>query len=1517
MATLAFKVEADYEEVMRLRQEIARLQTALGDLSKTGTPDEIARLENRLTECTGRMRQLVTAAADYGAHLERDVVTSVESAAKGFGSFTAGARGAASQLEALRTGDTKEKIDALSLAIQNNETVLAQSVATVNRWKEDARDAFERGDADGLKAITEDINEEISKIRQLSAETADYRSALQEVLSLTGQGGDTAKAPMLFASEDDLRRVDELRERISGLREEIASVGAEGGDTSALTEELTKTSDELGQCELKAAQAAAALGTDLGGRAAEAQEKLHELNEAITEQESAIEGLRGSVEEAREAYEALQNSGGATSDELEAAAATYNTLSESLLEAEERLASLKAEQREAAEGWSDISKEISEHDSVLTKMLGGYDNYKAVLGQLPGPLRSAISGVQGLTRAGLAFIATPLGAVIGAIVLALMALKKWFTSSAEGQRAFAKITGYVNGILGQFGEIVLKVGKAIYTAFTEPKKAITSLWEAMKTNLLNRMQAVGGIFTALGDVIKNAFNFQWDDAKASLKDLGDQFLQLTTGVENFADKAANAIGKVHDKATESADIATERQQLDMDESQFKIRREEIGMKMAEQGAIYRNTSLSQSERRKALDEYKKYNDELTQEELKYAKKNLELVQRENALTTNPLEAEKAENEAKARVAAVEREGAQRLATLARTESSIAKMGESAMRGQQQQLKQQQQLGQELLALRQKNQQAETDLMEEGTEKKLEKIRADYEAQEAEIAKQEAKWRESNKTAGVAGVGANGLTEEQQAATDRARELNSAKRDRQEADVWRQEKEALDDYLKSYGTYEQQKLAITEEYERKIREAQTMGERMQLTAQRDKDLKEVDMKFLDNTDWGAIFAKIDNYSTGYLNDLKGRLAEMLSDKDLTAEQAKVLGDKLAEINKQLIDRSRTWKDYVGLVNERTREQQKLQEDLVNLQDQLNRAKADQLEVDNQIADVKRQICDYVEEKIGVRLDVDDIDMQAADDILRQLADAGSTQEEQNGLSDMFTDLSSLQNRSNELGNTITGLNGSIDSTTDQIEGMGESAGGAAASFAMVEKIVKLVNANVQSMNSLLDEMGLGDSKFADGWKDFAESSQYATQGIEDLKSGNIVGVAADVMGSLRSLGNAIGKWTGSRLFGERDTTLEEDIEKMTSANKDLETAIKALTTVISENTTSLSEASEAYENALADLENAQANTQEMMSRSGADYSNGFLGVGGKKSSNYQINKGMTASDWKAVSEAAGVSVTSAEDFWNLTSEQMWNVSTYAASYYAKIKNLADDGYKDAAQYMDEYIGYYQELLDLQDEYAGKVTATTFDAVVSQFQSAISDMTHSAADFADDFEDMMKEAVISSMMSGTYTERLKSWYEDFQNAMESDSTLTSAEQSKLKDSYMDIVSDAKAEMESLYATMGWSREGYSQSASTGAFASMSEDTGEELNGRFTALQEAGYGILDKVGGMEGNIADMMGLIAEQVAAVEGVADIARDSRDILASSYLELQAINENTVLSAQRLAETNRYLKLVKENTDKL
>ena len=217
------------------------------------------------------------------------------------------------------------------------------------------------------------------------------------------------------------------------------------------------------------------------------------------------------------------------------------------------------------------------------------------------------------------------------------------------------------------------------------------------------------------------------------------------------------------------------------------------------------------------------------------------------------------------------------------------------------------LAKELATLQAENRKEEIDRMQAGTEKKLAQIEYDYNARKEEINRQEAGWKRENKEAGIA-TGGNGLTPDQTDALVAARDSNDKNRSAAITAALEEEKkkeaEAMRDYLSEYGNYEEKKLAITQEYEKRIADATTEGEQKTLQEELKKKMADLDMEELkEGLDWEAIFGDLDKVSTESLQSLRTRLKEYIdTQKDLQPDSLKDLVRAIDSIDKKLNERN---------------------------------------------------------------------------------------------------------------------------------------------------------------------------------------------------------------------------------------------------------------------------------------------------------------------------------------------------------------------------------------------------------------------------------------------------------------------------------------------------------------------------------------------------------------------------------------------------------------------------------------
>lgn len=405
---------------------------------------------------------------------------------------------------------------------------------------------------------------------------------------------------------------------------------------------------------------------------------ISELNDNISEQAKYVDGLSSKYADlARQAGEAFMagrdSEYRALNIEMQNLNSTITEENRTLDELKTKLVETEIAQNAFQNATARSSEALQSNEGFMMRMLGGTDNYKKIISSLPGPIGGAVTAIGGMTKAAMAFIATPLGAIIAAIVIALKALSSWFTSSAEGQREFTKISSYLGGILGQLKEIVIAVGKALFKAFTDPKKAIGELWEFVKQNIVNRFEAVGGIFKALGEIISKSFKGDFSGAAESVKELGSQALKAATGVDNLLGKIGDYAKNVHEAAKETQALKVAEEQLAIDRSKFSVQEAQL---RAAADAAYQKYQKSGMKDRASLVEYEKNINEIYDKREGFAKEELRIKQGLAALTTNSLEDNEALNAAEKDLIAIQSERIQALRRADRAAGALSRKEES-------------------------------------------------------------------------------------------------------------------------------------------------------------------------------------------------------------------------------------------------------------------------------------------------------------------------------------------------------------------------------------------------------------------------------------------------------------------------------------------------------------------------------------------------------------------------------------------------------------------------------------------------------------------------------------------------------------------------------------------------------------------------------------------------------------------------------------------------------------------------
>lgn len=787
------------------------------------------------------------------------------------------------------------------------------------------------------------------------------------------------------------------------------------------------------------------------------------------------------------------------------------------------------------------------------------------------------------------------------------------------------------------------------------------------------------------------------------------------------------------------------------------------------------------------------------------------------------------------------------------------------------------LAQDLAVLQAENRKEEIDRMQAGTEKKLAQIEYDYNARKEEINRQEADWKRENKEAGLS-TGDNGLTREQQDALEKARASNTESRKKAETDVYREEAEAMRDYLKEYGTFQQQKLAIAEEYAEKIRKAQSQGERLTLEKQRDAAVHKVDMEALtQKIDWGAAFGDLTGLLADQMKNLLGELKQYVKTdefKKTGAADQQVVYDAIERIQSMLPGGNGTL-DFA-----------RLQTQMHALGDAVTRVQNAELQQEAAFARLKAAQTDYnkaLESGNQAEIERTKIALQTA-----QSSSVSADEEYLNATSEMKALAGEVKSASQD---TVDGLNmvsdglhgfasgtlqGSFEGIQNMLTGLSKLNIGGKVGDAISQMSETLSSAGVigQIISAILSILDLLKDGIGPIISSLIDTIFNAITGILDnILSGDLFKqIGGSLVKGIGGLLNTVSFGGFNKLFGIGGNAKEVQaaIDRLTDRNEKLQTSIEDLTDTIkaSKGTKSV----EAYRDAYKYQKETNANylqiAQEQARYSGSHHSWNYYWGGFNQA---QIDKlsGQIGRQWDG-------------NLWSLSPEEMKALRSNV-DMWTQIQNTGKGGYGGRlTDKLDDYIAQAGKLEELTDQLYEGLTGISFDGMYSSFIDNLMNMKYGAKDAAEDISEYFMRAMLSNKIGELYSEKLKGWWEKFGKAME-DNELTEAERNALTEEYMQYVDEALALRDNLAAATGYDKTeagGTSQSAKAGGFTAMTQDQGTKLEGMFTSgLQH--WSSMD----------DRLESVAEKMDTAEG-----------------HLARIAENTGVSAGHLGELKEVIK---------
>lgn len=732
---------------------------------------------------------------------------------------------------------------------------------------------------------------------------------------------------------------------------------------------------------------------------------------------------------------------------------------------------------------------------------------------------------------------------------------------------------------------------------------------------------------------------------------------------------------------------------------------------------------------------------------------------------------------------------------------------------------QQKLDDELIALELQNQQDELDLMGEGTDKKLAQIDADYDKRKAEIEKKARELADANRKAGVADVNSSGLTKPQQDEIDRANGLNEDTRRKETVEVYEAEAAAMRDYLKEYGTYQQQKLAITQEYAEKIRKAQNDGERMALERQRDSETAALDVSYLKQSiDWTAVFGEFGGMFSDIIRPaLEQAKAYMRTDefKRLDPSSQNDLVDAVRQM-----EQSSGGSDKASFRRLGT-EIDSLRQSML----ELNEAKQAEAEALERLKEAQE---DY-EQALREGSDAEIEAARTARDTAQENADSASesvrTQEAVvNGNQKAVTDTASTLRANME--NVTQGLqklaSSGIRNAYDGLIQLGKGTGGAMGKIAESLEKVPIVGWII----SIIDVFKDGLSNFIGPLLD---SVFNAVSGIiGDVLSGDVfVTLFKSVRSGIGNILDAIsfggfGKLV-DKINGSNAEEVQASIDRLTDRNESLQQSIEDLTDTIKggEGRKSVAAYQQAYDYQSEQNANYLAIAQAQAGYHGSHHSWNYYWGGFSRE---QIDK---------LSQQIGRQWDGS--LWSLSPEEMKTLRSNV-DMWKQIQDTGKGGYGGRlTEKLDDYIDQAGKLEELEEQLNESLTQISFDSLYDSFIDTLMDMDASAEEIAGNVSEYFMRAILSNQIGEQYKERLQRWYDDFAERMK-DNDLSAEDIAALTNGYEAIVEDAVALRDKLAEATGYGGEegGTTQTGKAGSFSAMSQEQGTKLEGLFTSGQ-----------------------------------------------------------------------------------
>lgn len=1187
---------------------------------------------------------------------------------------------------------------------------------------------------------------------------------------------------------------------------------------------------------------------------------------------------------------------------------------------------------QAKSGLSDFKDGIINVMTANGKLQGEIGKVGEAFKALGIPVTGSLTAIKSVTKALWGMCATPVGAVIAAIALAFKAVHTWMTKSAEGQKVYTKLMAYFGSLAKSITDIVIIFGEYLYKCFTKPNAPLRDFGNNFVKTFKTAVKAAVNLIGGLGTTIKGVLNMDWDTFTAGLKKTWDGikgagetvidvFKTQVSGVigatktiydaftnEDLSKKLGAAFNGILTKAEQAASLAGKIQETQIAINKNKETQLKLDGKIAEvRNKIY---TLQGKEKIAAIEEAKALVKQKYDFQIKQQQQLVELHEKQAKLHTQSLKDIAAERELRMQVlrTQVQQNSEQRM-LIRQEEAAKRSLSNKAKSDVKKDATQQKQIdsaegkldnviyknayerAKAWQSLEQEVTDAKIKAMKEGEEKVIAErkrelskeieqieerknaaIKAERDRQKAEFEAQQSVIKAKGGKAETWDDKKHLDSKNIQKITEQYTIIEQKTIESYNNEIYADELKSYREYLKEYGNLEQQKLAIVEEYNEKIKEARAKGnlfEEAKLKTDLEEQLKKLNFNdFKDSINWDSVFSDMGRLSKSYLEDLRKKLKDLLGSGTLDIDDMKVVSEQIGKIDDAISEQTDKW----GWSNEKVREYNRLLQESADAQERLRKATVEQYNAQEQQSSTKIAI-QKVFAETGVYVGTDKITSQNK-----------STLFNENKMNLSNEQLEKLKKLFNELAVSEVKVGKATKEVKKAQEDANISQNKARKSIKQIAnewaESISNVAKKLQEASELIDALGFGDSDLGKKLKSGADAFNKGSQAASDFATGNYIGAAINGVGAIKSLGSALGIGNGSNAKEVAETT-----NRLTESNERLQYSIEQLKSSI-DKTSGMSAVSN-YQKAY--------DAQKQINKQSMEILQSQMGYHGSHHSNaYYWN--LSAQDYAAINRTLAQQsavrggyinstinkVSSLEDIYKLTPEQMKDIRTYNQDVW---KNMTDQGKYDKTEYWENYTDLAEKLEELTDKINQNLTQTTFDSLKDNFISNLMDMSKSAQDFANDFTTMLNKSMLNFAVDDLANKRLKALYEKWADKMKQ-GQLSNNDLDILKKEYDNIVDEGLKIRDNIAAMTGY-KEAQSQQTATGkAIEAITADQGSSLIG-------IGYAV--QIAQEQGN--EVRKAIAVDVSFLRIYAEQTYNNisemRDIQYQGLEQLEAINKNT------------------------